>query len=141
MPRKKRSTRKPSNNRGKVKFWKITLLAMLVLMIASGIYVLILDQRLQEKMSGRIWALPSQVFARSLELYVGRPLQPAQLESELLLIGYKRVSTVPTVAGQFRQWDGAHFEVITRDFRFGDGHQKGGAIRADFCRRRGDKSK
>ena len=132
MPRKKRYSRQPSGNRGKVKFWKYVLPATLFITFATSVYVVSLDLRLQEKMSGRIWALPSQVFARSLELYAGLPLQAAQFENELILIGYKRVNTMPTVAGQYRQWEGEHFEVITRDFRFGDGHQQGGAIRVDF---------
>ena len=83
-------------------------------------------------MSGRIWSLPSLVYARPLEIYQGLALKPSDFESELQLIGYKRMEAMPAIPGQYRQWEDKHFEVITRDFHFGDGHQKGGAIRVDF---------
>ena len=133
MPRKKRQPRRKSSTRRQSSIWKSLLALLVAVMVLASFYVVYLDVRLKEKMSGRIWALPSHVFARPLELYVGLPLQAAQFESELILIGYTRVNTIPTVAGQYRQWDGQHFELITRDFRFGDGHQKGGAVRVDFA--------
>jgi penicillin-binding protein 1B len=132
MPRKKRQPRKTSMKRGSKSFWRSLTALLLVMTIMAGLYVIVLDVRLKEKMSGRIWALPSQVFARPLELYAGLSLQASHLESELVLTGYNRVNAIPAVAGQYRQWDNQHFEIITRDFRFGDGYQKGGAIRVDF---------
>ncbi|HEX5637886.1 MAG TPA: penicillin-binding protein 1B, partial [Gammaproteobacteria bacterium] len=132
MPRKKRQPRKTSMKRGSKSFWRSLTALLLVITIIAGLYVIVLDVRLKEKMSGRIWALPSQVFARPLELYAGLSLQASHLESELVLTGYNRVNAIPAVAGQYRQWDNQHFEIITRDFRFGDGYQKGGAIRVDF---------
>lgn len=132
MPRKKRQPRKKSQNRRRQSLWSTLIALLLVIMVAAGFYVMYLDVRLQDRMSGRIWALPSQVYARPLELYAGLALQAAQLESELQLVGYNRVAGIPTVAGQYRQWDNQHFEIFIRDFRFGDGHQKGGAIRVDF---------
>jgi penicillin-binding protein 1B len=133
MPRKKRQPARKPRNRRRPSLRKYYLPVLILMMLIGSVYVIYLDVRLNEKMTGRIWALPSHVYARPLELYVGLPLQPAQFETELQLIGYNRVEGIPTVAGQYRKWDEQHFELITRDFRFGDGYQQGGAVRIDFA--------
>jgi penicillin-binding protein 1B len=105
---------------------------ILILLLPFVAYVTYLDFRITSKFEGKIWSLPSHVYARPLELYVDKALSAKQFEQELKLIGYTRVTTIPTTAGQYRLWDKKHFELISRDFKFGDGMQKGQSLRVDF---------
>ena len=111
---------------------KIALYLILIVLLPLLAYVIYLDFRITSKFEGKIWSLPSHVYARPLELYIDKSLSAKQFEQELKLIGYTKVNKLPTRPGQYRQWDGKHFELISRDFRFGDGLQKGQALRVDF---------
>ena len=103
---------------------KIALYLILILFLPLVTYVIYLDFRITSKFEGKIWSLPSHVYARPLELYVDKSLSAKQFEQELKLIGYTKVTNIPVKSGQYRLWDGKHFELISRDFRFGDGLQK-----------------
>jgi len=111
---------------------KVVFYLVLILLLPLVVYVAYLDFRITSKFEGKIWSLPSHVYARPLELYVDKSLSAKQFEQELRLIGYTKVTNMPTKSGQFRLWDAKHFELISRDFRFGDGLQKGEALRVDF---------
>ena len=136
-PRKsKKSSRKHS---GQGLSWlkhRYTLSALLILFLALVVYLIYLDLRVVSRFEGRIWSLPSHVYARPLELYEGGRLTATQFEHELELLNYRKVSTIPTRPGEYRQWEGRHFELITRDFQFSDGLQKKQALRVDFDRGR-----
>ena len=80
-------------------------------------------------MSGRIWSLPSHVFARPLELYQGKSLSIKQFNEELNQIGYTQVINRPTKEGQYRVLNNSHYELISRDFTYWDGLQKSQGIR------------
>ena len=95
-------------------------------------YVVYLDITIRSKLEGKIWALPSQVYARPLELFQGKQLTAENFTRELQLVGYKRVDGVPQKPGQYRSWQGQHFEVITHDFQFWDGYEKSHSLRIDF---------
>jgi penicillin-binding protein 1B len=105
---------------------------VLIFTIVFGAYVVYLDVQVRQSFEGRLWSLPSQVYARPLELYAGLELDAQEFEQELALIGFTRVNQLPTAPGQYRQWEGRHFELITREFQFGDGLQKSQALRIDF---------
>ncbi len=93
----------------------LTLLAMLVV----GCYSLYLSQVVRIKFEGKRWAIPTRVYARPLELYVGANLTTERLQAELRALGYRKVKKVDSAA----QWSrsGSRFVFQTRDFLFWDG--------------------
>ena len=91
-------------------------------------YLVILDQQITQRFQGRIWQLPAHVYARPLELYVGKPISIHQLKYELEYLSYQQVNQLPQRPAQYRYWDN-HFEIKTRDFEFWDGHEPEHTIR------------
>ena len=51
-------------------------------------YTLVLNQRVQDRFSDLVFAVPTRVYARPLPLAAGRPMTPAALELELTFAGY-----------------------------------------------------
>lgn len=86
---------------------------------ALAIYGIHLDEVVRSKFEGQRWALPARVWARPLELYVGRRLTPDQFETELRRLNYRAVPQ-PRADAQYRR-QGERFVVWTRPFRFWDG--------------------
>lgn len=101
-----------------------TLGGLLFLFIMFSGYLFYLDQQIVDKMSGRIWSLPSHIYSRPLELYQDRILSTDDLKDELQSIGYQQVRSRPSRAGEFRVTAAGEFDLITRDFVFWDGLQK-----------------
>jgi len=83
------------------------------------LYGVKLDGTVRAKFEGKRWALPARVYARPLELYVGRPLTPESLEGELERLKYRK-GKEPQRDGSFAR-DGERFLVRTRAFSFWDG--------------------
>ena len=110
-------------------YFRISLLLLVVLTIS---YVVYLDITIRHKIEGKIWSLPSQVFARPLELFQGKRLNAGSFEKELQLLDYQRVDGIPQKPGQYRSWQGRHFEIITQQFQFWDGHETSHALRIEF---------
>ena len=78
--RKSRSTRSG--------LWRpLTGLLVLVLLLLGG-YAVYLGKTVRVKFEGKRWAVPAQIYARPLDLYVGATIKPAQLKSELQFLGY-----------------------------------------------------
>jgi penicillin-binding protein 1B len=96
---------------------------LLVLIAAVPVYLVYLDHEVTTLFEGRIWKLPARVYARPLEIYQGKQLSVADLQTELSLLNYTRVSQLPAKPGQYHRWDN-HFEIKTRPFTFHDGEEK-----------------
>lgn len=130
---KKRKTRKRYSKRPSVAaskshtkrviYWGLFLCSIIFL-----VYLIILDQQITQRFQGRIWQLPAHVFARPLELYVGKPISPRQLKFELKYLNYQKVDQLPQQPASYRSWDN-NFEIKTRDFVFWDGHEPEHTIR------------
>lgn len=119
---------KKSSNTRRVLFrnWLFWLfLAVLTLFI---IYIAILDQRITQRFEGRIWQLPAHVYARPLELFVGKAISVEQLKFELEYLNYQQVDILPGEIAQYRQVDNT-FEIKTRKFVFWDGDERSHTIR------------
>ncbi len=130
----KRNTKKHSAHSKQNRFLAVlispfTLGGLLFFLLMFSGYLLYLDQQIVDKMSGRIWSLPSHIYSRPLELYEDKIISPADLQDELRSIGYQQVSARPTRAGQFRVLNAQQFELISRDFVFWDGLQKSRGLR------------
>ncbi len=124
------SSRHPQNSRGTSRRrrrgpgllgWLIRGLFLVVLAVglAGALYGMHLDKVVRAKFEGKRWALPARVYARPLELYVGRQLTPEQLQGELERLSYRRME-LPSRAGSWGV-DGERILVRTRPFRFWDG--------------------
>jgi len=91
------------------------------ILVVSGMYIVYLDSLIRYEFEGRKWAVPAHVYARPLELYVGKTIRPQDLRHELTLLGYHN-SIDQRRQGSYQQRHGV-FEIISRDFLFADGHR------------------
>jgi len=134
-PRRKKSRKKKaSKSKARASFTgylfnRYTFVGVILFTLVFASYLLYLNIKITDKMSGRIWSLPSHVYARPLELYQGKHLTVKQLKVELTQLDYSRVTSRPTKAGQYRILNESHFEIISRNFTFWDGEQKSQGIR------------
>lgn len=72
------------------KHWRNRLFgALLAILVAGAIYVVWLDHVISSQFDGRRWTVPTQVYARPLELSPGLPLSAQALELELKRLGYR----------------------------------------------------
>jgi penicillin-binding protein 1B len=105
-------------------FWFV--LGLLVVLSGLGAwYVHELDREIQSRFEGKRWALPARVFARPLELYVGRPLSVDLLRTELDALNYREDGSGP---GSFSIRDDT-VTLTTRPFVFSDGPEPARAVR------------
>lgn len=120
--KKKKSVKKNSFLR-KLKGMKY-LPSFKVVMSLLGIfilYVIYLDFEVRSQFDGRKWSVPARVYARPLELYVGKPLSHEQFKFELKNSGYRH-SEDSIKTGQYQK-DGDDYRIVIREFDFWDGHQ------------------
>ncbi|MCL5041933.1 MAG: penicillin-binding protein 1B [Gammaproteobacteria bacterium] len=99
----------------------------LVLFIGLVVY---LDAVVQEKFSGQRWAVPAQVFARPLELFVGQGLSRDEFVEELTALGYRNQSAARS-PGQFAA-SAQRVDLHTRGFRFFEGTEPARALSVQF---------
>ena len=103
----------------------------LAFFVIAVLYVIWLDYRVVDRFTGRLWSLPARVYARPLELYVGKKITVEELLFELDSLDYQRIEQPPSRPGRFHRW-GQHFEIKTRAFRFWDGFEESRDIRIDI---------
>jgi len=103
--------------------FRILLIMSVAAAILFGFYLVHLDNKVTERFEGRIWQLPSHVYARPLELYVGKPITHEQMQFELDYLNYEAVSEMPHQPAHYRRWDD-NYEITTRGFTFWDGVEK-----------------
>lgn len=100
--------------------FRILLMISVAVVILLGFYLVYLDNKVTERFQGRIWQLPSHVYARPLELYVGKPITHEQMQFELDYLNYEAVSEMPHQPAHYRRWQD-NYEITTRGFTFWDG--------------------
>jgi len=122
------STKKRSRHRKKIFSKRTIFVALSVSLVFFSAYLFYLDQRITQRFEGRIWQLPAHVYARPLELYVGKAISAEQVLFELDYLNYQKVKQLPQKAAQYRHWKNT-FEIKTRDFIFWDGEEKSHIIR------------
>ncbi|SDS91710.1 penicillin-binding protein 1B [Halopseudomonas xinjiangensis] len=115
-------------------FWKrsrgwLIKLGLVALVLLTGL-VIYLDAVVQEKFSGKRWAVPAKVFARPLELYAGQNLSRDDFVTELTALGYRSVSSV-RAPGQMAV-GGGRVDVHTRGFHFYEGVEPAQRISVRF---------
>ncbi len=129
------TSRRPASSFGRKLFitlFKLGLALALVGGLLLALYATHLDRTVQERFSGSLWALPAKVHARAMELWVGLPLAPAQLERELARLGYQSTSADPQ-PGQYRKI-GVDYAIHARRAQHFDGEEPERLLRIRFER-------
>ncbi|NEV62859.1 penicillin-binding protein 1B [Thiorhodococcus minor] len=110
--------------------FRSTLVLTLVFGGLVALYGAHLDRVVRDKFEGQRWALPARVYARPLELYVGKHLKADDLQAELDRLSYHEKAS-PAASGYFHR-DGDSFQVRTRAFRFWDGREPDRFLKVGF---------
>ena len=113
----KKNTRRSHKNKQNIPYSRI-FLALLFIFI---FYVIYLDFEVRSQFDGRKWSVPARVYARPLELYIGKPLSHEQFKFELKTSGY-RLTKNSIKTGQYKK-SGDSYRIVIREFDFWDGHQ------------------
>ena len=107
---------------------RVTLFILAFLSLVLLAYLLYLNQRITNRFEGSIWQLPAHVYARPLELFVGKDVSVEQLKYELDYLNYQKVDQLSQHNAQYRHWQNI-FEIKTREFIFWDGTEPVHSIR------------
>jgi penicillin-binding protein 1B len=124
---------KPSYKFRNVLFNKITASLLLVLFLISSLYVVYLDIKITEKISGKIWSFPSSVYARPLELFKNKRIGASDVINELDNLDYVKVDTRPNKPGQYRVYNYSNIEFVSREFEFGEAIQSSKGVRLSIA--------
>lgn len=81
-------------------------------------YVLRLDDQITSRFEGRQWELPARIYARPLELYIGKTMSVGLLEKELIQLRYSK-SDIPDKPGEYNI-EGSNITIYSRNFPFPD---------------------
>jgi len=114
--RKKKASQKPGLLR------RLFRLAMLLVGLGIGLgvpWVVWLDMQIRDEFEGRIWDVPSRVYARPLSLYTGKAQSRDSLLIELKAAGYRKTQRAST-PGNYSV-SGNRFDINRRAFVFDDG--------------------
>ncbi len=84
-------------------------------------YVYRLDQQITSRFEGRRWELPAHIYARPLELYVGKKIAIKDLKDELAQLRYSKQET-PDKPGEY-SIKGNQVSIYSRSFAFPDAFQ------------------
>ncbi len=106
------------------------LISGVVVFIALWLYSIELTKKYnldKDAFSGALWELPSQVYARPLELYVGKKLRLSSLEKELKYLDYKSIQSVSEPGTYYI--NGGDVLIYKKSFRFWDKKEKAQLIR------------
>jgi penicillin-binding protein 1B len=92
-------------------------------------YVKKLDEQITSRFEGRRWELPARIYARPLELYIGKSISVGALEKELKQLRYSR-RDLPDKPGEYSIKNNT-VTIYSRAFPFPDGLQP--AIHIEFA--------
>jgi penicillin-binding protein 1B len=100
------------------------LFRLMMLLVGLGIglgvpWVVWLDIQVRDEFEGRIWDVPSRVYARPLSLYTGKPISKDSLLIELKSAGYRQTKQA-SVPGSYAV-NGNNFDINRRASIFDDG--------------------
>lgn len=94
------------------------LIVSIVSIVAFSGYVLVLDHTIRSTFSDKKWSIPSTVYARPLDIYIGAPIKPDDLRHELRQLGYHFVSKLN--APRQVVFNNNNIEIYTKGFQFSD---------------------
>jgi len=109
-------------------------LLMLLLGIGIGLgvpWVVWLDIQVRDEFEGRVWDVPSRVYARPLSIYSGKPLSKKSMLLELKASGY-REKPKASAPGTYSV-KGNSFDINRRAFIFEDGSEPASRFRLQLA--------
>jgi len=100
------------------------LFRVLMLLVGLGVglsvpWAIWLDMQVRDEFEGRIWDVPSRVYARPLSLYSGKSVSKEALLTELKAAGYRKEKRA-NEPGSYSN-NGNSFDINRRAFQFDDG--------------------
>jgi penicillin-binding protein 1B len=100
------------------------LFRLLMLLVGLGIglsvpWAIWLDIQVRDEFEGRVWDVPSRVYARPLSIYTGKSISKGTLLLELKAAGYRQAQSA-SVPGSYST-NGSNFDINRRAFIFEDG--------------------
>ncbi|WP_425600833.1 penicillin-binding protein 1B [Frateuria edaphi] len=95
-------------------------------------YTLILNKRVQDRFNDLVFAVPTRVYARPLELAAGVPMSPSALELELTFAGYIH-DAAGSVPGTWTR-NGSRYVISSRGYAGPDGGELPKRIRVTLGR-------
>jgi penicillin-binding protein 1B len=100
-------------------FWRHwgKLLSISILVLAA--YFVYLDAQIIQKFAGNKWQVPAQIFARPMFLNVKQEISIKEIEEELRLLGYRRVTQADS-AGEYQVLINS-IRIQRRQFEFSHG--------------------
>jgi penicillin-binding protein 1B len=100
-------------------FWRHwgKLLSISILVLAA--YFVYLDAQIIQKFAGNKWQVPAQIFARPMFLNVKQEISIKEIEEELQLLGYRRVTQADS-AGEYQVLINS-IRIQRRQFEFSHG--------------------
>ncbi len=116
---KKRSAVKTAKRQWLKTLWSLSWkagLALVAVLIFVGIY---LDSVVKQRFEGQLFQLPTVVCARIQTLYAGENVSRPELQKELDILNYRKVSQ-PRYPGEYSS-SSSKIELIRRPFEFVDG--------------------
>ncbi|HFQ5111551.1 TPA: penicillin-binding protein 1B [Vibrio vulnificus] len=116
---KKRSAVKTAKRQWLKTLWSLSWkagLALVAVLIFVGIY---LDSVVKQRFEGQLFQLPTVVYARIQTLYAGENVSRPELQKELDILNYRKVSQ-PRYSGEYSS-SSSKIELIRRPFEFVDG--------------------
>jgi penicillin-binding protein 1B len=120
--KRRKSTLKKAANKKPGLLRRLFRLSMLLVGLGIGLsvpWVIWLDMQIRDEFEGRIWDVPSRVYARPLSLYTGKPISKDSLLVELRAAGYRQMQQA-AAPGSYSV-SGNRFDINRRAFTFDDG--------------------
>ncbi len=96
-------------------------------LLLAGSYILRLDRQITSKFEGKRWELPARIYARPLELYVGKTMPVGALKRELILLRYSQKDN-PRKPGEYNIQKN-EITIFSRTFPFADLQQPASLIK------------
>jgi penicillin-binding protein 1B len=96
---------------------RVVVRALLIVLAVALIYIGWLDYVITSQFRDRGWTVPTQVYAKPLELRPGIPLPAKDVAKELERLGYRESATA--TPGTYRR-QGSKFDIVLRKARFAD---------------------
>lgn len=110
---------------------KICALSALLTGVGAAGYLTYLDRLITETFEGRRWSVPAVVYAEPLELYPGAVLSRADVDAELVRLGYERRDP-PAQPGAY-QLSADKLNVHLRSFQFMERRRSSQRIELGFA--------
>lgn len=108
-------------------FKKLILAAFLLLIViaAAGYgYIWYLSAKIEDRFSGRKWAIASTIYSDTTMLFPGMQVDIAALEKKLRKLGYQAKATEPEKKGRYRM-TGSGLEIFLKDLNVSDTSRPG----------------